>query len=141
MSRWTSFGRAILIGGMCLAYPASRAASRLRASLPVEAARLVRMRANASEILALRGQGVTGVPEAGALAVVEPSLNSAGLRAYVASVTQGDADGVNVNLERVPFSRLAWWLNELRSRRGVRVERATLQRADAGLVDAQVQLR
>ncbi|MBV9080059.1 MAG: type II secretion system protein M [Elusimicrobia bacterium] len=126
---------------VALALPVSREAGRLRAAAAADDVRLARMRASGGEILSLRGQGVTGPAETAPLGAVDGSIDGAGLRSFVQSVTQNDADGVTVAFERAPFSRVAWWINDLRKRRGLRVERATLQQVEAGMVDVQVQLR
>ncbi len=117
-------------------------ASALRASVPVQEARLQDMKRNAQEILQLRGSGVTARSlDPTSLGELERSAETSGLRSQVTSMTQSGSEGIAIGLEGASFNRILGWLDDLRLSKGIRVKRASIEdAANNGAVSARLVL-
>lgn len=98
----------------------------------------------AAQARQLAEPGRTGTPFSTTrplLSVVNQSGSRAGTQAYTRRVNPVGEDGVALVLDDVPFTDLAGWLVALDRQHGVAVERASIERAAAGLADARITLR
>lgn len=132
---------AVLIAGVS-ARLAVKAAS-LRASVPLQQRSLEDMRRNGQEVLNLRSTGAASKSvDPTSLGELERSAEASGLRSQMTSMTQNGADGLVITLEGASFNRLIAWLDDLRMNKGIRVQRAAIERApENGTVTARVVLQ
>jgi general secretion pathway protein M len=75
------------------------------------------------------------------LVIIDRSAREAGLAGNLTSEPAGPG-ALSVRLQKAPFDTLVAWLGRLAQQNGVRVESATIERADAaGLVNAALVLK
>lgn len=120
--------------------PLSRARDRLRAQAIAQAEALAWMRPAAQQLVA--AGGLTGAPSADArslLARIDAGAREAGLGGTLVSVEPQGANRVRATLSATDFDVLARWLQQV-SGQGVALEQLSVQRANAGRVDARVLL-
>ena len=116
---------------------------RLRVSVPKDQARLSLMRAQATQVVQLRAQGVTGRTQGGnILSVIEQTAAARGLKQAITRMEPEGANNVRLNLDSVSFNALVTWLGDLQKQNGIRVDNTTLEALPApGMVRARLLLR
>jgi general secretion pathway protein M len=120
--------------------PLSRARDSLRAQAIAQAEALAWMRPAAQQLAA--AGGLAGAPTADArslLARIDAGAREAGLGGSLVSVEPQGANRVRATLSATDFDVLAGWLQQI-SGQGVALEQLSVQRANAGRVDARVLL-
>lgn len=120
--------------------PLARARERLRAQSVAQAEALAWMRPAAQQLAA--AGGAAGAPMADTrslLARIDAGARAAGLGGALVSVEPQGANRVRATLSAADFDVLTRWLQQV-SGQGVAVEQLSVQRANAGRVDARVLL-
>lgn len=138
-----SIGSLLLLVSLLYAYvwlPIRNDVDRMNRSLPELRAAAAQMRGEANEISTLKTRGVT-VPAGGALAAVEQSAASQGLRDKLEELGATDASHVRMSSNALPFDQWVSWLNLLQAQSGMRIESANVEATqDSGKVKAQAVL-
>ncbi|MDP1696231.1 MAG: type II secretion system protein GspM [Xanthomonadaceae bacterium] len=120
--------------------PLSRVRDNLRAQAVTQSDALAWMRPAAQQLAA--AGGLARAPAADArslLARTDASAREAGLGGSLVSVEPQGANRVRATLSAADFDALARWLQQV-SAQGVVLEQLSVQRANAGRVDARVLL-
>jgi len=129
---------------LLLLEPLLLARERLETRVAAERTLGVELGALTAEAAALRRQGDTRRlfdATGSLLAVVNASAARAGTQRATRRMTPLGASGVTLFLDDVAFTDLVTWLVALDVEHGVEVERAALDSANPGVVDAQLTLR
>lgn len=122
--------------------PLGKEADRLRAATPEAQAQLARMRTQAAAIQPLRGRTRTAPAPGTAVAVIDQSATSLGIRKQISRLEADGARGVQIAAEAVSFNSLIAWLNDLRDAYGFQVDSAQIDaHSVAGTVNARLHLR
>jgi general secretion pathway protein M len=120
--------------------PLQRSLARLRTQVPIEQARLVEMREQATLVGRIRGTALPA-PPVNPVAFVGEAAARNGLGAALKRAEPEGAKGVRVQLEAAPFASVVTWLAELQQN-GLRAETAALEaHATPGTVSARLLLR
>jgi len=120
--------------------PLSRARDSLRAQAIAQAEALAWMRPAAQQLAAAGGlAGAPGADARSLLARIDAGAREAGLGGSLVSVEPQGANRVRATLSAADFDVLARWLQQV-SGQGVALEQLSVQRANAGRVDARVLL-
>ena len=131
------------LGYALLWLPLRRDVAKLEVSVPQDQKRLDVMRVQANDVSGLRAQAVGGVRAGGSsLSTIEQSADRWGIRPQMTSLNQDAANGLQVVLEGVSFNTLMTWLDDLRKKNGLRVDKASIDALSAdGFVTARLVLQ
>ncbi len=143
----------VLVGGsvtlaillfLLLIEPAVQAYDQRQRSVAALESQLEWMQKTAAEVETLRAQGAAGGNQEGRdrppYVVVEAALADAGLPSPSRLSPAGDNGAARLEFEQVPFDPLVRLLGELRTRHGLEVTQARIQREEQGQVGAQLTL-
>lgn len=121
--------------------PMQRQLTRLRVTVPQDAAKLAQMRMQAQQIQQLKARVPANANRGSLLSVLEQSATTRGLRQQISRMEPDGQTGARVFFEEVGFDTLISWIAELQSQ-GIRVENVTVSRRPAaGIVNARLLLR
>ncbi len=138
--------RVLLIGApiaavlffLAVVLPLDRSVSRLHRQVARKQSDLAWMRQVAPELAAAGPVRASSTP---LIVLVDRSARQAGLGRALSGSTPNGSSSLNVSLRQAPFDTLIGWLARLHQRYGVRVDSATISRADGpGEVNASLVL-
>jgi len=133
---------AVIALWLVVVMPIDREAKRLRLVTPEAQAQLIRMRAQAAAIQPLRGKARSIPGPGAAVAVVDQSATSLGIRKQISKLEGDGSQGVQIVADAVAFNSLIAWINDLRDAHGFRVESADFTaHTIPGTVNARIRIR
>jgi general secretion pathway protein M len=129
---------ALVLFFLAVVLPLDRRVSRLHQQVARKQSDLVWMRQVAPELAAAGPVRASTTP---LIVLVDQSARQAGLGHALSGSTPNGSKSLSVSLRQAPFDTLIGWLARLHQRYGVRVDSATISRADGpGEVNASLVL-
>lgn len=141
--------RMVTIGGivaavlllMAVILPLNRSVARAQERVEHKQADLAWMRRVAPQLAGAGPIGEQPATQDSLLVTVDRAAREAGLGSALTSSEPSGPGGLRVRLEKAPFDTLVGWLGRLADRHGIRVESASIDKAnEPGLVNAALVL-